>query len=123
VCNPYPTRVLRQYRTILRISTWWRIATLALALAGTVFHFFEVEHACADILGVNGPVDAHVAMRAPGRGRGVPDQHPACQVRRDPDAHPRTGDPLDRAGHPRRDRLPVGYRHIRKQIERGRIDL
>lgn len=57
-------RGLHQYRTIFRISSSWAIATLA--LAGTVFHFFEIQDACADILGVDGPVDAQVAMRPPG---------------------------------------------------------
>lgn len=50
-------RGLRQYRTIFLLASYWTIATLTLALLGSVFHFFEVRDACADILGVTGPVD------------------------------------------------------------------
>jgi hypothetical protein len=59
-------RGLQQCRTIFRSASYWGMATLFLALLGSVFHFFEVKQSCADILGVDGPVHARIAMEPPG---------------------------------------------------------
>lgn len=57
---------MRQYRTIFLLSAYWSMATLLLAMAGSVLHFFEIGAACADILHTDGAVNTRVAFSPPG---------------------------------------------------------
>jgi hypothetical protein len=116
-------RGLQQYRTIFRISSYWTIATLALALIGTLFHFFEVQDACADILDVNGPVHTRVAMQPPGVVVVCQTSGPPTKSAEIPMATPALVILWTALGILAAIAFQFGYRHIRKQIDNGKIDL
>jgi hypothetical protein len=116
-------RGLRQYRTIFLVSSYWTIATLGLALTGSVLHIFEIRDACADILGVDGPVRASTALRPPGM---VVVCHTAGNPARSVEIPVATTALVilwSTLGILTAIALLFGYRHIRKQIARGHIDL
>jgi hypothetical protein len=116
-------RGLRQYRTIFLISSYWTIATLTLALIGSVFHFFEVQDACADILGVDGPVHARVAMQPPGVVVVCQTTTPPARSIEIPMATPALVILWTALGVLAAVAFLLGYRHVRKQIDSGKIDL
>lgn len=121
--TPYRKRGLQQYRTIFRVSMYWCAATAFLALAGSVLHFMEVRESCADILGVDGAATSRVAVKPPG-------VVVVCDT---------TTNPIRTVEIPMLTTALViawsalgilasvaflfGYRHVRRQIESGRIEL
>jgi hypothetical protein len=114
---------MRQYRTIFLLSAYWSMATLLLAVVGSVLHFFEVRAACADILHVDGAVTTHVAFSPPG-----------VVVVCEPVAAPADAVEVPMAttagvivwaglGILASAAFLFGYRHVRGQIDRGTIPL
>lgn len=115
-------RGLRQYRTIFLISSYWSIATLALALLGSVFHIFEVRDACAEILGNAQPVHASTAMRPPGVVV-VCQTDPPTRTVEIPIATTALVIVWTVLGILTAITLLIGYRHVGKQIDSGKLEL